>query len=59
MVATVVAGVDGGAIGGSDVVGRGSDAVDEVACSTSIRGAGGNGTLNTGFGGFFKASKHL
>uniref|UniRef100_A0A915J4H7 Uncharacterized protein n=1 Tax=Romanomermis culicivorax TaxID=13658 RepID=A0A915J4H7_ROMCU len=34
LVATVVAGVDIGAVGGSNVMGRGNDGVEKVACST-------------------------
>uniref|UniRef100_A0A915INA5 Uncharacterized protein n=1 Tax=Romanomermis culicivorax TaxID=13658 RepID=A0A915INA5_ROMCU len=59
VVTTVVVRADIGAVGGNDAVVVGSDGEDEVACSTSIGGAGGNGTLNSGFRGFFKASKHL
>uniref|UniRef100_A0A915KGZ5 Uncharacterized protein n=1 Tax=Romanomermis culicivorax TaxID=13658 RepID=A0A915KGZ5_ROMCU len=59
VVTTVLVGADVRAVGRSDVVVRGSDVVDEVARSMSIGGAGGNGTLKTGFGGFFKASKCL
>uniref|UniRef100_A0A915KIZ0 Uncharacterized protein n=1 Tax=Romanomermis culicivorax TaxID=13658 RepID=A0A915KIZ0_ROMCU len=59
VVATVVAGANVRAIGGSDMVRRGNDAIDEVACSMSMRGASSNGTLKTSFGGFFKASKHF
>uniref|UniRef100_A0A915J5H2 Uncharacterized protein n=1 Tax=Romanomermis culicivorax TaxID=13658 RepID=A0A915J5H2_ROMCU len=59
MVTTVVGRADVGAIGGSDVALGGNYVEDQVACSRSIRGAGGNRTLNTGFSGFFKASKHF
>uniref|UniRef100_A0A915KM71 Uncharacterized protein n=1 Tax=Romanomermis culicivorax TaxID=13658 RepID=A0A915KM71_ROMCU len=44
------------AIGSNDAVVWRSDAEDEAVCSTSIRGAGGSGVLNSGFGGFFKLS---
>uniref|UniRef100_A0A915HTY8 Uncharacterized protein n=1 Tax=Romanomermis culicivorax TaxID=13658 RepID=A0A915HTY8_ROMCU len=47
------------AVGGSNVALGGNDVVDDVACSTSIGGGGGSSTLNTIFGGFFKASRHL
>uniref|UniRef100_A0A915HGU9 Uncharacterized protein n=1 Tax=Romanomermis culicivorax TaxID=13658 RepID=A0A915HGU9_ROMCU len=55
----VVALVDVGAMGGSDVALGGSDGEDDVAGSTSIGGSGGSGTLNTNFGRFFKASIHF
>uniref|UniRef100_A0A915KI55 Pectate lyase n=1 Tax=Romanomermis culicivorax TaxID=13658 RepID=A0A915KI55_ROMCU len=59
MVTTVVGRADVGAIGGSDVALGGNYVEDQVACSRTIRGAGGNRTLNTGFSGFFKASKRF
>uniref|UniRef100_A0A915JBT8 Uncharacterized protein n=1 Tax=Romanomermis culicivorax TaxID=13658 RepID=A0A915JBT8_ROMCU len=46
-------------VGGSNMAVGGSNAEDDVAGSTSIGGVGGRGTLNTVFGGFFKASRHL
>uniref|UniRef100_A0A915JCG7 Uncharacterized protein n=1 Tax=Romanomermis culicivorax TaxID=13658 RepID=A0A915JCG7_ROMCU len=50
---------DVGAVGSSDVAVGGSDIEDDVAGSTSIGGCSGSGTLNTIFGGFFKASMHF
>uniref|UniRef100_A0A915HKS0 Uncharacterized protein n=1 Tax=Romanomermis culicivorax TaxID=13658 RepID=A0A915HKS0_ROMCU len=46
-------------VGGSNMAVGGSNAEDDVAGSTSIGGVGGRGTLNTVFGGFFKASRRL
>uniref|UniRef100_A0A915JVF0 Uncharacterized protein n=1 Tax=Romanomermis culicivorax TaxID=13658 RepID=A0A915JVF0_ROMCU len=48
-----------GAVGSSDVALGDSDVEDEVAGSKSIREGGESGTLNTDFGGFFKASMHF
>uniref|UniRef100_A0A915KUH9 Uncharacterized protein n=1 Tax=Romanomermis culicivorax TaxID=13658 RepID=A0A915KUH9_ROMCU len=47
-----------GAIGGWDVIVGRIEGVADVAGSTSM-GGGGSGTLNTSFGGFFKASRRL
>uniref|UniRef100_A0A915IBR4 Uncharacterized protein n=1 Tax=Romanomermis culicivorax TaxID=13658 RepID=A0A915IBR4_ROMCU len=44
-------------IGGNNVVVLESDVETEVACSTSIGGTRGSRALNSGFGGFFKASR--
>uniref|UniRef100_A0A915KRR0 Uncharacterized protein n=1 Tax=Romanomermis culicivorax TaxID=13658 RepID=A0A915KRR0_ROMCU len=55
----VVGMADVRAVGGRDLAVVGSDAKDDVAGPTSIRGAGGSRTLNTDFGGFFKASTHF
>uniref|UniRef100_A0A915IC39 Secreted protein n=1 Tax=Romanomermis culicivorax TaxID=13658 RepID=A0A915IC39_ROMCU len=50
----VVAVADVGAVSSSDVAVGCSDVEDDMAGSTSIGGCSRNGTLNTGFSGFFK-----